>query len=50
MRIASERIVALILNVGVWAAVLVGGRHMLHLLPGEARALAHLAAGRGRFV
>ncbi|HWT52721.1 MAG TPA: hypothetical protein VN113_11150 [Caulobacter sp.] len=47
MRIAWERIGAVLLSVGVWTVLLVGGRHTLHLMRGEVHALARLAIGRG---
>lgn len=51
MRIAWERIATVVVSVGVWAVLLVGGRHAAHLMRGEVHTLAHLAIGqRGRFV
>lgn len=50
MRIAWERIATLLVSVGVWAVLLIGGRHALHLMRGEVHTLAHLALGRRRFV
>jgi hypothetical protein len=47
MRIAWDRIGAVLLNLGVWAILLAGGRHALHLVRGEALVLARLAMGRG---
>jgi hypothetical protein len=49
MRISWERVAAVVLSVGVWAVVLVGGRHMIHLLRGDLQAFAHLATGGRRF-
>jgi hypothetical protein len=51
MRIAWERVGAVVLSVGIWTVLLVSGRHALHLARGEVHTLAHLALGRrGRFV
>lgn len=51
MRLAWERLAAVLLSVGAWAIVLIGGRHALHLMQGEVHTLARLTlGGRGRFV
>ena len=49
MRIAWERIATVVLSVGVWTAVLIGGRHMAHLLRGDVHELARIAIASGRF-
>jgi hypothetical protein len=46
MRIAWARVGTVVLSVGLWAALLLGGRHMLHMIRGEAHLLARLAIGR----
>lgn len=49
MRIGWERLGAVAMSVGLWAVLLVFGRHALHLARGEVHTLAHLALrGRGR--
>jgi hypothetical protein len=51
MRIAWERIGAVVLSVGIWTVLLVSWRHALHMARGEVHTLAHLALrGRGRLV
>ena len=51
MRIAWERVGAVVLSVGIWTALLVSWRHALHMARGEVHTLAHLALrGRGRLV
>lgn len=48
MRIAWERIASLGVTIGVWVAILAGGRHVVHLLGEEVHALARLTIGGGR--
>ncbi|HJV43212.1 hypothetical protein [Caulobacter sp.] len=51
MRIAWERIATVLVSIGFWTVLLIGGRHALHLARGEVHTLAHLAIGRrGRLV
>ncbi|MBO9545323.1 hypothetical protein [Caulobacter sp.] len=46
MRIAWERIGAVLMSVGFWTVLLVWGRHGLHLMRGEVHTLANLALAR----
>lgn len=46
MRISWERVVTLALSVGLWAVLLVGGRHFAHVLQGAPHLVAHLMAVR----
>jgi hypothetical protein len=51
MRIAWERFGVVLMSVGLWAVLLVFGRHALHMARGEVHTLAHLALrGRSRLV
>ncbi|UAL10877.1 hypothetical protein [Caulobacter segnis] len=51
MRIAWERVGAVMVSIGLWTVLLVFGRHALHLARGEVHTLAHLALrGRSRLV
>ncbi len=51
MRISWERVATLTLNAGLWAVLLLGGRHFVHAVQGAPHLVAHLMAGpRGRLV
>jgi len=46
MRIAWERVATVMVSIGLWTVLLLGGRHALHLARGEVHTLAHLMLRR----
>jgi hypothetical protein len=51
MQISWERVATLAVSVGIWAVLLLGGRHFAHVLRSAPHLVAHLMAGRrGRLV
>ncbi|WP_200952263.1 hypothetical protein [Caulobacter sp. Root655] len=48
MRVAWERITAVLFSGAAWLLILLGAPHMLHALRGPPRLMAHATAGRRR--